>query len=456
MVTRQQIEQNKKKQAFLNANGVKVKIDGSWGPWQEKQYRRLTTKKKQYNTTPLGFMSYLYDSTLGDGTTYQKEPAIVIGNSGEIRPDNRSAARRYLDQQMQDNKTPLGYVTQTVLPAAAVAGTLVYGGPAVINGIRTAVTNPSTILPAAKTFVKEGIKGLAGATAVNAASKATTGKTWGEQVAQSTGVSPEFGEIINPGVYASTYLKNVAKRGVETAMRTTSLDDPVDEIKQGITHIIKHDPIRASAIGNYILTGMRLGNKGYYNSFRPDYTNYYSGFIHTYDRDYLPENDLIDAFLYKKTISPKFGVKNTSSKDYGVHADYIKKYYPDKDIQVYETLPDNNILSAVPIKHIPEAPVIKKVVGRRTAGDLFATNEKWTPDVAGYLQEHSYDLTGHHMVKGQDIWKFNSREYMKKWGSDFYSKPKKLVYRLGLKAVDNLGTPVITRTKWIQDQEFLK
>ena len=67
-----------------------------------------------------------------------------------------------------------------MLPSAAVAGALVYGGPTIINGIRTAVSNPSTILPATKTLVKEGIKGVAGATAVNAASKATTGKTWGE------------------------------------------------------------------------------------------------------------------------------------------------------------------------------------------------------------------------------------------------------------------------------------
>ena len=355
---------------------------------------------------------------------------------------------------MQDNKTPLGYVTQTVLPSAAVAGALVYGGPTIINGIRTAVSNPSTILPATKALVKEGIKGVAGATAVNAASKATTGKTWGEQVAQSTGVSSGLGEFTNPGAYAPTYLKNVAKRGVETAMRTTSQSDPVVEIKQSIAHIIKHDPIRVSAIGNYILTGMRLGNKGYYNSFRPDYTNYYSGFYNNYG--YLPENDLIDAFLYKKTISPKFGVKNTGSKDYGVHADYIKKYYPDKNIQVYETSPDNTIMDAVSIKYIPEAPVIKKVIGKRMTSNLFTTNEKWVPDVAGHLQEHSYDLTGHPMVRGQDIWKFNSREYMEKWGSDFYSKPKNLVYRLGLKVVDNLGTPVITRTKWIQDQEFLK
>ena len=437
-------EYNKRKQQFLNQNGIKVKVDGSWGPWQEQQYRRLTTKDKYYKTTPLGFLSQLYDKTLGNGTTYQEDPAIVKGYSGEIKQDDRSAARRYLDQQMQNNKTPLGYITQTILPSAAVAGSIVYGGPAIINGVRTAVSNPSTILPATKTLVKEGTKGGIGVTAVNVASKATTGKTWGEQVSQSTGVSPEFGEMLNPGAYAPTYLKNVAKRGVETAMRTSNYSDPIVEIRNGIAHIIKHDPKRAAAIGNYMLTGMRLGNKGYYNSFRPDYTNYYSGFGTIYSQ--LPENDLIDAFLYKKTISPKFGVKNTGSKDYGVHADYIKKYYPDKDIQVYETSPDG-LLYAVPIENIPKAPSIKKVKSS-SEDDLFGTNKDFTPDVAGHLQEHSYDLTGRNMIRGQDIWKFNPSEYLEKW-LGIPSKPKKLAYKLGLKVVDNLGTPVIIRTKWI-------
>lgn len=204
-------EYNKRKQQFLNQNGIKVKIDGSWGPWQEQQYRRLTTKDKHYNTTPLGFLSYLYDKTLGDGTTYQEDPAIVKGYSGEIKQDDRSATRRYIDQQMKDNKTPLGYVTQTVLPSAAVAGTLVYGGPAIVNSIRTAVSNPSTILPVTKTLVKEGIKGTVGATAVNTASKATTGKTWGEQVAQSTGVSSDLGEFTNPGFVLGSPAYNIGK-----------------------------------------------------------------------------------------------------------------------------------------------------------------------------------------------------------------------------------------------------
>ena len=200
-------KQNKRKQQFLNLNGIKVKIDGSWGPWQEQQYRRLTTKDKYYKTTPLGFLSQLYDKTLGNGTTYQEDPAFVKGYSGEIKSDNRSSVRKYLDQQMQNNKTPLGYITQTVLPSA-VAGTLVYGGPAIMNGIRTAVSNPSTIV---KNLAKEGIKGEAGATAVNAASKATTGKTWGEQIAQSTGVSSDLGEFFNPGFILGSSTYNIGK-----------------------------------------------------------------------------------------------------------------------------------------------------------------------------------------------------------------------------------------------------
>lgn len=237
-------------------------------------------------------------------------------------------------------------------------------------------------------------------------------------------------------------------------MRTTNLSNPIDKIKYGITHIIKHDPKRAAAIGNYILTGMRLGNKEYYNSFIPNYIDYYTGFTPTYDIDYLPKNDLIDAFLYKKTISPKFGVKNIGSKDYGVHSGYIKKYYSDKDIQIYETSPDKTMKS-ISTENIPKAPVIKEVKGD-SEGNLFITDREWKPDVAGHLLEYSYDLTGHNMVRGQDIWKFNPDDYIKNW---LWGSPSKL-NKLGLKIVDNLGTPVITRTKWISiptsEQELLE
>ena len=374
---------------------------------------------------------------------------------------------------MSNNKTPLGYVTQTVLPAGAVAAAVTYGAPVlynavtkgapfIYNGIRTAASNPATIKPALQAGVQTGlrlgkqlgkelVKGVAGMEAVNMATKATTGKTWGEQVSQSTGVSPEFGEILNFGAYAPTYLKNVAKRGIETAMRTTFLPNPIDKVRQGATYIINHDPTRVAAIGNYILTGVKLGKKGYYNSFSPGYINYYNGFIKHGPFNYLPENDLIDAFLYKKPISPKFGVKKLDTKDYGVHTDYVKKYYPDKDIQVYETSPQDAMVE-VPEEYIPEVPVIKKIKGSQNE-TLFGTNEGWIPNVAGHLREHSYDLTGHNMIRGQDIWKFNPSEYMAKWKYWFSTANKAdLLAKLGLKTVDHLGTPVITRTRWISDK----
>ena len=334
-------ELNKRKQEFLRLNGIDVKVDGSWGPWQEAQYRKLTTKDKHYQTTPLGALSYLYDKTFGS-TTYQEDPDYVKGHSGELTEDTRSAARRWVDTQMKDNKTPLGYVVQTVAPAAAVAAATVYGAPYLVNGvtkgapllwngIRTAVTNPSTIMPAiktganaglqlGKTLGKEALKAGVGMAAVNGASKVFTGKTWGENMAQSTGMSPELGELTNPGAYGPTYLKNVAKRGIETAMRTTANSNPIDDIQRGLSHILKKDKKRALSIGNYILTGTRIGNKGYYNSLALDPRKYYSG-ISGKDSS-LPANDMIDAFLYKKPIDTRYGVTRVNNKDYGVHSQY--------------------------------------------------------------------------------------------------------------------------------------
>lgn len=215
------IEANKRKQAFLNANGYNIPVDGSWGKWQQEQYDKLTRKDKHYNTTPLGLLSYLYDATLGEGTTYQEDPQVVSGYTGEIKSDDRSPVKRYFSQQMNDNRTPLGYVTQTVLPAAATAAAIVYGGVplfrAVGQGIKTTATNPKTVLQVAKTlpkviktvvpkatktFFKETAKGLLGSSAVNALSTFTTGKTWGRHIGELTGLSEDAAEFTNPGQFA--------------------------------------------------------------------------------------------------------------------------------------------------------------------------------------------------------------------------------------------------------------
>lgn len=337
----------KRKQQFLNQNGIKVKIDGRWGPWQEQLYKRLTTKNKHYNTTPLGFLSYLYDKTLGDGTTYQEDPAIVKGYSGKIKQDNRSATRRYLDRQMQDNKTPLGYVTQTVLPSAAVAGSIVYGFPAVANGIRTAVSNPSTILPAAKTLIKEGIKGVAGAAAVNATSKATTGKTWGEHIAQSTGVSSGFGEFTNPGFILGSPAYNIGKNLYNKGPKyifdnlpyktISNIDRATSRIKKDIITFfrtpINKNPIKAVRnrhkslqVGKTPRTDVHYNNNVHYNTYNSSiqhlgdpifqirrrlYTR-----MNNKDYTYSYPNDGIGIFLDNNMYNPDYIISQIPVKDY--------------------------------------------------------------------------------------------------------------------------------------------
>lgn len=175
-----QYQENIKKQQFLNQNGIKVKIDGSWGPWQQKQYKRLTTKQKNYQTTPLGFTSYLFDKITGN-TTYQEEPSIVKGYSGEVKQDDRTQFGKKLDQTLQDNKTPLGYAYQTVLPSAIAASTIV--NPLIT--VRTAIPGLAVGLPTSY--------------ATNQISKAITGKTTEEIANPYTGNELSF--LGNPATY---------------------------------------------------------------------------------------------------------------------------------------------------------------------------------------------------------------------------------------------------------------
>ena len=176
----QQYSQNIAKQQFLNLNGIKVKIDGSWGPWQEEQYRKLITKTKHYNATPLGFLSYVGDR-IGGNTTYQEDPSIVSGKHGEVTQDDRSEFGRTTDYLLRHNNNPLGYAYQTILPTAAVAASLV--NPVIT--FRTAIPGIAV--------------GTTASGASNAISKATTNKTLEEHARPYVGGELSF--LANPGSY---------------------------------------------------------------------------------------------------------------------------------------------------------------------------------------------------------------------------------------------------------------
>lgn len=273
------------------------------------------------------------------------------------------------------------------------------------------------------------------------------------------------------------YPQNVGRRVVETAMRTTPYANPIPEISNNF-HIMLHGNNggkgRLLHIGNYILTGKRVGPKGYYNSFapftqlndiivtkpslgsrmkaftQPEGTSFaFSGYVDRLGQvpPYTGGNDIIDAFLYQKTIDPKYGVRRINS-DYGIHTDYVNKWYPNKKVQVYEVQNSSGI---------PEVEVTDKsswLPSTEFSKD-FGTNYDNVLNAAGHLKQTGI-YNNARVIRRQDIWKFNPTEYKQRWFENkrlYTDEPlwKKKLLDMGLRYVDRIGTPIITRTKWVYE-----
>ena len=113
-------------------------------------------------------------------------------------------------------------------------------------------------------------------------------------------------------------VKAPLKRGVEVAMRTSNNANPIEDI---VYNMHKASPKKHAGVLSYISTGVG------YNTYAPEA---YTGF-----QKAAKGNDMIDAYLYNKTINPSYGVKKINV-DYGPHENYIRKIYPYKDIPIYE------------------------------------------------------------------------------------------------------------------------
>lgn len=104
--TRQQIEQNKKKQEFLNQNGVKVRIDGSWGPWQQKQYNRI--KSKQTESKQDWFTRIMM------GAAMAENPAVMTASGWQQNKQGNYVQKRTKgSDQLADNLSVLSWTSPT-------------------------------------------------------------------------------------------------------------------------------------------------------------------------------------------------------------------------------------------------------------------------------------------------------------------------------------------------------
>lgn len=104
--TRQQIEENKRKQEFLNQNGIKVKIDGSWGPWQQGWYNKIKAKQ----TEPK--QNWFTRSTIG--AAMAENPAIMTASGWQQDKQGDYVQKRTKESdQLADNLSVLSWTSPT-------------------------------------------------------------------------------------------------------------------------------------------------------------------------------------------------------------------------------------------------------------------------------------------------------------------------------------------------------
>lgn len=165
----------------MRSLGYNVPKNGSWGPYQEKIWTKLTTRDKKYDTTLSGLVSGWWDKITGN-TTERFDPVA------------ESTARPYNPEEVDWDKTNRSHskvvnaIAGSWLPAF-ITGATVVGAPAVVAAAKAAPLITATTVAG----------GMAGGAGVNAASKAVTGSDFGTNVAKYTGVTPGIGELFNPG-----------------------------------------------------------------------------------------------------------------------------------------------------------------------------------------------------------------------------------------------------------------
>lgn len=359
----------------------------------------------------------------------------------------------------------------------------------------------SSTLNLFKPFIPDILSGIQIGTGADLAMRLGSGRTYGEwgqyylspylkkYMSPKTAniVSDLAGESFNPGGWFGSYKNlvnsanviynplinykdNVERRAIETVMRTTSSYDPLPMIVSGLFNSVKSDKKRLFDISKYILFNIKTGPKGYYNSLAPYKGNSVKQGIAYYDgyggiTGPIDADDMIDAFLYQKKIDPKYQLQQIFPDDYGIHTDYVKKYYPNKKIQQYQTIPEkwdsDIVVNDSDVTPLGEEP--------HTNGFLYNT-DAGSPNVAGNRLRVGVTKDGKLAVSGQDIWKFNKDQYRKKWiekqggGIINYENVPKVIKRIlpsklfdktynkildfGLGEVDRLGNPIIIKTPW--------
>lgn len=159
----------------------------------------------------------------------------------------------------------------------------------------------------------------------------------------------------------------------------------------------------------------------------PYYAKYYDG-IHGAEFSGMPVEgaDLVSASLYNKPLSI---LKETKSD---VFDDYIREKYPMRSwkIKAYTSPVESGVTP------------FGKITSKSAEGNIEIPGIA-TIDAGGHRHLFGETVDGQPIHKFTDIWKFNPRDFIDKYGSMSW------LDRYGLRVVDSHTTPVITDTGWM-------
>ena len=248
---------------------------------------------------------------------------------------------------------------------------------------------------------------------------------WAADLNKWTGIPKGVGEYLNPGAiigggitYPSLKFLNAnkykllwqlpqAKRATEVALRTSKGYDGFRSTLDALAHSTKENK---TDVLNYILYNQQPEGR-FYKTFGRD--SQYTGLMKdlTYAEKEQLGNDIIDAYVYGKKMSPQIadfvGTGDVVS-DIGPHTSFVESLPKNqrKRVQVYRTS------TPTVEKMSPEELSVDKVTVLGKDGAL-KTNSQLNEINAGghYVQVNPENKT----YSSSDAWKFEENSYMNKW-----------------------------------------
>ena len=195
-----ELNRNKARQAYMKAAGYGVPQDGSWGPYQQSIWNKLSTRHKQYDTTLMGLANAAYDKWRGLDT-YTVDP-LAQSSVRTYNPDEIDWSKTRKSQSKVVNA-----LSDTYGPIVAAAT-----APSVIGAFLSAPIATATTIAG----------GATGGYAADKLFEAFTGKDISTYATMHTPLTPALGEMLNPGylvggaygnIYGNFVENNLANKG---------------------------------------------------------------------------------------------------------------------------------------------------------------------------------------------------------------------------------------------------